>query len=135
MVTAVVNISTLLMKTSITFFGLLMKTSIFQKTATKTSITHDFAANTSTIRELAAKTSTIRELAAKTSTIRELAAKTSTIRELAAKTSTFRTAALFFYGETIVIFLLTYIFEKFRMKLKKTIIFYITNAISVENSF
>ena len=92
-----------------------MKTSIFQKTATKTSITHDFAA--------------------KTSTIRELAAKTSTIRELAAKTSTFRTAALFFYGETIVIFLLTYIFEKFRMKLKKTIIFYITNAISVENSF
>ena len=102
-------------------FDLLTKTSTFQKTETKTSNTHDFAANTSKIRDFVTKTSTIREYATKTNTICKLVAKTSTIREfstknnairkLAAKTSTFRVTALFFYCDSIIIFLLTYVLK------------------------
>ena len=138
---------------------LFTKASTFLKTATKTSITHDFAANTSTIREFVTKTSIIHEFASNTSTIRKIATKSSTICEfvtknnaiancaaktsmirefamksnaihkLAARTSTLRVTTLFSYCESIIIFPLTYIFEMFRMKIKKTIDFYITNAV------
>ena len=47
------------------------------------------------------------------------------IRKLTAKTSTFLVTVLVFYCEYIIIFLLTYIFEKFIIKIEKTAIFYI----------
>ena len=90
-----------------------------------TSTIHHFVKKTSTIREFATKSNTIRKLAAKTSTIREFAMENNAIRKLSVKMSTFRMTALFFCCESIIIFLLTYIFEKFIMKIKNTIFFYI----------
>ena len=87
----------------------------------KTIITREFAPNNSTIRKIATKSSTIREFATKCNAIRKLAAKTSTLRVI----------ALFSILESIIIFLLTNIFEKFIIKIKKIIIFYIRPSFSL----
>ena len=61
---------------------------------------------------------TIRDLVSNITMIREIATKSNTILKFSARTSTFRVTALFFYCESIIIFLLTYIWKVYNKNIE-----------------